>query len=499
MDYPLPYDIPAEQAAIGAAIRSRDALITLAGILQPDDFYLEKHGLVWEALLACYQRREPPDPTIVLGELDRRGALDIVGGETGIRKIITAGAALSSAMYPEGYGRVVREAAIRRRGIEAAGRIAVHFYDQAAPLGESIATAERELHGITRQADSGREWRTMADLAADIAADVARAQAGAEPEGVETGYADLDAVIARLFPSQFTVIGARPAVGKTSLLLSLADNLAARTHHAAAFSLEMHDKSLGHRAVAMYSGVETRRLRGGDRLSPPELAAVTEALATLTTLPITINDTPGITLQELTSKARRLHAERPIACLFVDYLQLVKEPAAAKEKRYLEVSAVARGLKDLARDLNIHIIALSQLNRDAEDRVPNLSDLRESGEIEQAADNVWMLYRPADKPGITEIHIVKHREGPLERVELRFDARTTRFQSVERYREAPGYAAPAPRASGRQNGKGRAMAERLGTRAHAPVAPAVDDFFRSSEDHDFTPLSEGDDDAAYGD
>jgi replicative DNA helicase len=494
MDDLLPYDLPAEQAAIGAAFRSRDALITLAAVLRPDDFYLEKHGMVWEALLACYQRREPPDPTLVLSELDRRGTLDAVGGKTGIGAIISAGGALTSALYPEGYAQVVRNAAIRRRGIEAAGRIAISFYDKAAPLGESIAVAERELHSVTRQADSGREWRSMADIAEEIAGDIERAQAGAEPEGVETGYPDLDAVIARLFPSQLTVIGARPAVGKTSLLLSLADSLASRSHHAAAFSLEMHDKSLGHRAVAMYSSVETRRLRGGERLSPAELDAVAEALAVMKTLPITINDTPGITLQELTSKARRLHAEHPLACLFVDYLQLVKEPGAAKEKRYLEVSAVARGLKDLARDLNIHVIALSQLNRDAEDRVPTLSDLRESGEIEQAADNVWMLYRPADQPGVTQIHIVKHREGPLETIDLRFDARTTRFRSIERYREPEGYGAPPPPPAPRRSG--RAMAERVATvNGHQ----SNDDFFRSSTDHDFTPLSAGDDDAPYGD
>lgn len=444
MDQLLPFDVLAEQAAIGSAIRSRDALTTLAGLLRPDDFYLEKHGLVWAALIACYQRREPPDPVTLLGELDRQGALDIVGGREGIRRIIADGAALSSAMHPENYARAIRDTAIRRRGIEAAGEITRHFYDRAAPLGESITAAERELHGVTRQADTGRGFRTLAQVVEDIYADIERSYEGIGLDGVTTDYADLDAAITCLFPSHLTVVGARPAVGKTSLLLSLADNLSAAGHYVAAFSAEMADKALGLRAIAMYSGVQSRRimasrLKGGRRLNEEELAAVTKAVGVLQQRPMAINDTPGITLHELASTARRLHAERPLACIFVDYLQLVKEPTAGKEKRYLEVSAVARGLKELARDLDTHIIALSQLTRDAENRVPNLSDFRESGEIEQAADNAWVMHRPDDRPGITELHILKQREGPLERVDLRFDAPTTRFHNLSHYSAPEGY------------------------------------------------------------
>lgn len=444
MDHLLPADIPAEQAAIGSAIRSRDALITLAGLLRPDDFHLEKHAMVWEALLACYQRREPPDPVVLLGELSSRGTLDIVGGREGIRRIIADGAALSSAMNPESYARSIRETAIRRRGIEASGQIAIAFYDRAVPLGESIAVAERELHSVTRQADTGRGFRTMGQIVEEIYGDIERAEMGEGIEGVTTGYPDLDAAITCFFPGQLTVVGARPAVGKTSLLLSLADNLSAAGHYVAAFSAEMADKALGLRAIAMHSGVQSRRImasrmRNGRRLTEEELVAIQHAMSLLQQRPMEINDTPGITLHELASTARRLHAERPLACIFVDYLQLVKEPTAAKEKRYLEVSAVARGLKELARDLDTHIIALSQLTRDAENRVPNLSDFRESGEIEQAADNAWTLHRPDDRPGVTELHILKQREGPLERVDFRFDAPTTRFLSYTNYNAPEGY------------------------------------------------------------
>jgi replicative DNA helicase len=441
---PLPSDLVAEQAAIAAAFRSREALATLAGLLRPDDFDLEKHGLVWEALLACYQRREPPDPVVLLGELDRRGTLDVVGGRTGVSRIISDGAALSKAMHPESYARAIRAAAIRRRGIEATGRMAAHFYDAAAPLGESIAAAERELHAITRQADTGKGFRTMGQIVEAIYADIERSQDGEAGDAVTTGYPDLDAEITCLFPGQLTVVGARPGVGKTSLLLSLADNLANAGHHVAAFSAEMADKALGLRAIAMHSGVQTRRmmasrLPGGRPLSEHELAAVLRAIGTLQQRPITINDTPGIAFHELASTARRLHAEKPIACLFVDYLQLVKEPTAAKERRYLEVSAVARGLKELARELDTHIIALSQLTREAENRPPGLSDFRESGEIEQAADNAWGLHRTDDEPGVVELHILKHREGALGVVPFRFDAPTTRFLSLAR---ASAYASP---------------------------------------------------------
>lgn len=444
MDYALPYDIPAEQAAISAAFRSKEALHTLAGLLRPEDFHLEKHGRLWEALLACYQRREPPDPVILLGELSTRGTLDIVGGREGVRRIIGDGAALSSAMHPEHYARTIRETAIRRRGIEASAEIAIAFYDRSRPLGESIQAAERELHGVTRQADTGRGFRTMASVVEEIYADIERSYETDGIDGITTGYPDLDAAITCLFPGQLTVVGARPAVGKTSLLLSLADNLAADGRYVAAFSAEMADKALGLRAIAMHSGVQSRRImasrmRGGRRLNEQELAAVTKATGILQQRPMVINDTPGIALHELASTARRLHAERPLACVFVDYLQLVKEPTAAKEKRYLEVSAVARGLKELARDLDTHIIALSQLTRDAENRVPNLSDFRESGEIEQAADNAWALHRPDDRPGVTELHILKQREGPLERVDFRFDAPTTRFLSYTNYDAPVGY------------------------------------------------------------
>jgi replicative DNA helicase len=496
MDRSPPYDLTAERATLGAVLMERDAILVVGHLLTAEQFYLEKHGLIWSAALACAARREPPDLATVAAELRRQGHLEIVGGIGFLSQLV---ADVPMAVHVEYYADAVRTAALRRNLIHTGGVIAAEGFDEASPLPDVLARAERALLAVTRQADSGREWRTMADLTEAITADLARAQAGEEPPGIITGFADIDTAITRLFPDQLTVVGARPGVGKTSLLLSLMDALGTAGHHTAAFSLEMADKSLGHRAVAMHSGVETRRLRGGGRLTPEELEAVSAALTMLAALPMSINDTPGITLQELASKARRLHAERPIACLFVDYLQLVKDPAGAREKRYLEVSAVARGLKDLSRELHIHIVALSQLTRDAEDRVPTLSDLRESGEIEQAADNVWMLYRKADEPGITELHIVKHREGPLAVVPLRFDARTTRFQTLERYREPEGYGTPAPaKSNGRQNGKGRAMAERLGTRT-ATAAPAVDDFFRSSEDHDFTPLSEGDDDAAYGD
>lgn len=440
-DLTLPYDLLAEQAAIAAAIRSRDALALLAGRITPDDFYLEKHAVLWAALLACYQRREPPDPVALLGELDRQGAADLVGGREGVRRIITDGASLSATAHPEIYAQAVRTTAIRRRGIEAGGRIAAAFYRRAEPLGESIAAAERELFEVSRSADTGRGFRTMGQIVEDIYADIERAQHGEGGDAIRTGYADLDAAITCLFPGQLTVVGARPGVGKTSLLLSLADALSGAGHQVAAFSAEMGDKALGLRAIAMHSGVQSRRLLasrlpGGRPLAETELAAVMRAMGILQQRPLLINDTPGIALHELASTARRAHAVRPLACIFVDYLQLVKEPTAAKERRYLEVSAVARGLKELARELDTHVIALSQLTREAESRAPGLGDFRESGEIEQAADNAWGLHRDDAQPGITELHILKHREGPLGRVLLRFDAATTRFHSLTYRQEA---------------------------------------------------------------
>jgi len=439
MDRPIPYDLTAERATLGAILLDREAIVSVAACLSDADWYLEQHALVYAAMLACYRRREPPDLATVAAELRRHDHLDLVGG---LSLLVSLSNEVPSAAHVEHYAGIVRAAAIRRRLIVTGGQISAEGYDQARPLGETLSIAEKSLFAVTRQADTGRAWRTMGDIIDEIYSDVERSQSEGAPDGLATGYPDLDEAITCLFPDQLTILAARPAVGKTAMLLSLMDSLAAQRHHVGAFSAEMGDKSLGHRAIAMYSGVETRRLRSGRPLPESSLAAVMGAMGTLRERAMSINDTPGITLYELASQARRLHTARPMACLFVDYLQLVRDPTAAREKRYLEVASVARGLKDLARELHIHVIALAQISRDAEDRPPVLSDMRESGEIEQAADNIWGLYRPPERQGITELHIIKHREGPLTRVDFRFDSRTTRFHSLaQRHREGMGHAA----------------------------------------------------------
>lgn len=435
MERPVPYDLAAEEAALAAVLMDPASIAVLAGALRPEQFYLERHELIYAAMLACYARRELPDLTAVQSEMRRQGTLDRIGGVARLGGVLAA----ESWQAPDAYARAIRDAHIRRQAIEAGARITALAYDESTPLPAMLAAAEGELRGVTAQGDAGRGWRTLAQVVEAVFADIERSQDDGTPTGTPTGYYDLDAAITALFPDQLTIIGARPSVGKTALLLSLADRIARRGRHVGICSLEMGEKSLTHRLIAMESGVETRHLRSGRRLSSAQLAAVTEAMGVLSELPITLEETPGLALHELASKARRLHGERPLSVLFVDYLQLVREPGAAREKRYLEVSAVARGLKDLSRDIGVPVVALSQLTRDAEDRIPNLSDLRESGEIEQAADNVWMLYRKPDEPGVTEVHIVKHRDGPLNVVPLRFDAQTTRFLDLARYQEPSQY------------------------------------------------------------
>jgi replicative DNA helicase len=264
--------------------------------------------------------------------------------------------------------------------------------------------------------------------------------------GVPTGYTDLDELTGGLQPSDLIILAARPSVGKTSLALSLAYNVAFQSNSTVGvFSLEMSRDQLVQRMLSMHTGIDMQRLRTGN-LRGDELNLALEGMGVLSEIPIYIEDTPGLSINEVRSKARRLHAEAGVDLLMIDYLQLMS--GKRSDNRVQEVSEISRGLKALARELNVPVIALSQLSRAVEGRqshVPMLSDLRESGSIEQDADIVMFIYREelydkeTEKKGIAEIHMAKHRNGPLGVIPLRFEARTTRFQNLERYRAPEGY------------------------------------------------------------
>ncbi len=443
MDRSVPFDLQAERATLGAILLERDAIITIAPWLPSEYFYLEKHALIYEAMLACYNRREPPDLATVAAELRRQERLELVGG---LGYLSDLAAEVPTAVHIEYYARVVERTAVLRRLIEAGGKIAALGYDETADLDVTLDRAEAELFNVS-QRRSTQDFVAIGQVVNQLFTQIESLQERrGEVAGVATGYPDLDGLTGGLQPSDLIILAARPSVGKTSLALSLAYNVAFLSNATVGiFSLEMSRDQLVQRVLAMHTGIDMQRLRTGN-LRSDELNLAFEGMGVLSELPIYIEDSPGLSITEVRSKARRLAAEVGVDLLMIDYLQLMS--GRRSDNRVQEVTEISRGLKSLARELNVPVIALSQLSRAVEGRqshVPMLSDLRESGSIEQDADIVMFIYREelydkdTDKKGIAEIHIAKHRNGPLGVIPLRFEPRTTRFHNLERYRAPEGY------------------------------------------------------------
>lgn len=437
---PVPFDLQAERATLGSLLLERDAIVAVAAWLEAEQFYLEKHAMVYEAALACYNRREPPDLTTVAAELRRVERLDLVGGLAFLGELA---AEVPTAVHVEYYAKVVERTAIFRRLIEAGGKISAIGYEELEEAEDALDRAQAELLNVS-QRRSKREFVPIGAIINTLfdRIDLQQAERG-DVYGVPTGYHDMDALTGGLQPSDLIILAARPSQGKTSLALSLAYNAAYLAHQTVGvFSLEMSRDQLVHRILAMHTGIDMQRLRLGN-LRSDELSLALDGMGALSEVPIYIEDTPGLSIYEVRAKARRLKAEAGLNLLMIDYLQLMSGRRA--ENRVQEVSEISRGLKALARELNVPVIALSQLSRAVEGRqshVPMLSDLRESGSLEQDADIVMFIYREetydkdTDKKGVAEIHFAKHRNGPLGVIPLRFEARTTRFQNLARF-DAP--------------------------------------------------------------
>ncbi len=377
MDRSVPFDLPSERAVLGAILLDRDAIVAVAPWLPPDYFYLEKHAMLYEAMLACYNRREPPDLATVAAELRRQERLDLVGGIAFLGEIVSE---VPTAVHIEYYARAVEGSAVRRRLIEAGGKISAIGYDQTEDLEATLDKAEAQLFGVS-QRRSTQDFVPIGQIVNQLFTQIESLQERrGEVAGVATGYTDLDEITGGLQPSDLIILAARPSVGKTSLALSLAYNVALTGHHTVGvFSLEMSRDQLVQRILAMHTGIDMQRLRTGN-LRGDELNLVFEGMGVLSELPIYIEDTPGLSITEVRSKARRLASETGVKLLMIDYLQLMS--GRRSDNRVQEVSEISRGLKALAREINVPVIALSQLSRAVEGRqshVPMLSDLRESG------------------------------------------------------------------------------------------------------------------------
>lgn len=438
MEKLLPQNIEAECGVLGSIIIDPEAVVQVADFLHPDDFYRDAHRTIYSIVIQLYEQREPADFITLCDELEGLNKLEEIGGAGYITSLINQVPTSANVEY---YGRIVERTAVLRRLIHAAGQIAALAYEEP-DANVAMDKSEQLIFGIT-QRHARSSFSAMKDLLSNYMEklDLLHQRRGTIV-GVPTGFKDLDHLTGGLQRSDLIILAARPAVGKTSLCLSVAHNSAIRYNQSIAlFSLEMSKEQLVQRLLSMDAGIDQQRLRNG-WIEDDEWARIVDAMGTLSNAKIWIDDTAGISTMEMRSKARRLQAEQGIDMIIVDYLQLMQSSVAGKrnDNRVQEVSEISRNLKGLARELNVPVLALAQLSRTVESRqskVPQLSDLRESGSIEQDADVVMFIYRDdvynpdSERKNIADIIIAKHRNGPVGEVSLYFQPSQTRFHDLE--------------------------------------------------------------------
>ncbi|RME73541.1 MAG: replicative DNA helicase [Chloroflexi bacterium] len=431
-----PHNREAEEAVLGSLLIDPDAIIRIATFLTPDDFFVERNGWIYAAIRDLHERREPADLVTLTDELERRGQLDEIGGPAYLTGLINA---TPTSIHVEYYARIVERTAVLRRLIRAAGDIARLAYQDTDDVEAVVDRAEEIIFNVAaRRVDQDlRPIRQVIDKFYDRI-EYLHEHRG-ELIGVPTGLIDLDKILGGLQRSDMIVMAGRPGMGKTSLALSIALQ-AARRHQKriAIFSLEMSDEQLVQRLVSAETGIDSQRIRLGD-IREDEWPTFMQATSLLANTQIFIDDTPAITAFDLRTKARRLHAEHGLDLVIVDYLQLMSGDTRS-ENRQQEISFISRSIKSLARELNVPVLALSQLSRQVEsrhDKRPMLSDLRESGSIEQDADVVLFIYRDevynpdTEHPNIAEIIVAKHRSGPTGKLQVYFKKNLAQFVDLE--------------------------------------------------------------------
>lgn len=438
MEKLLPQNIEAESGVLGSIIIDPEAIVQVSDFLHADDFYRDAHHTIYEVILQLYEEHAPADFITICDELERRNRLEEVGGASYITSLINQ---VPTSGNVEFYGRIVERTAILRRLIHAAGQIAAIAYEEG-DADIALDKAEQLIFNIG-QRHAHSDFSHMREVLAEYMDKLDKLhERRGTIVGVPTGFTDLDRITGGLQKSDLIVLAARPGIGKTSMALSLAHNAALKYHNSIAiFSLEMSKDQLAQRLLSMDAGIDQQRLRTGT-IEEDEWDRIVYAMDTLSESNIWIDDTAGISTMEMRSKARRLQAEQGIDLIIVDYLQLMQATIGGKrnENRVQEISEISRSLKGLARELNVPVLALAQLSRAVESRqskVPQLSDLRESGSIEQDSDIVMFIYRDdqynqeSERKNIADVIIAKHRNGPVGEISLYFQAAQTRFRDLE--------------------------------------------------------------------
>ncbi|HRV75953.1 MAG: replicative DNA helicase [Candidatus Nomurabacteria bacterium] len=434
-----PQNLDAEKSLLGSVLISQDAFFKIVDIVKADDFYENNHKLIYAAIVKLTEEQKPVDLVSLTNALSERGELEIVGGSSYIAELTTSVATASHAKH---YADIVSEKSLRRRLISASEDIIGLSYDEADSDTSSILdSAEQKIFNVAKNSVKTDLISIETILTEQFDKLELLHQQGGKLAGIPTGFIDIDKKLAGLNRSDLIIIAARPAMGKTTLALNIAHNIAIDENLPVLFfSLEMSKEQLVDKMLSTESGVDNSKLRTGN-LTDEDFENLSHAWGALGEANMYIDDTPGITVTEMRAKARRLSYKQKPGLIVVDYLQLMSGTGKDSGNRVQEVSEISRGLKILARELDVPIIALSQLSRSVESRhpqIPQLADLRESGSIEQDADIVAFLYREeyynpeTEKKHITDLIIAKFRNGPTGKVELYFKPDNQKFMNLDR-------------------------------------------------------------------
>ena len=436
-----PQNLDAEMSILGAILIDDEVLANISDRLKPHDFYDNRHQTVYEAMYTLYERHRPVDLLTLSDELNKKDALESVGGSAYLTELTNY---VPTAAHAEAYADMIIQKAVRRRLIKASTDIAELGFDEEKNIQELLESAEANLFSVS-DASTKQDLVSLEQILTESFDRIEELHRDrGKLRGVKTGYRDLDNMTAGLQKSDLLILAARPAMGKSTFALNLAYNIATREKQSVlVFSLEMSKEQLVDRMLAEAAGVDAWNIRTGN-LSDDDFEKLSNAMGEMAEAPIFIDDTPGMTVLEMRTKARREAHNQPLGLIIVDYLQLMQGSGRSDGNRVQEVSEISRGLKLIARELNVPVIALSQLSRSVENRspqIPQLADLRESGSIEQDADIVMFLYREdyynpeTDRQHITDLIIAKHRNGPVGRVELYFHPERLKFMSLDKKRD----------------------------------------------------------------
>ena len=428
-----PQDVIAEQSVLGGMLLSKDAISDVVEILRERDFYRPAHELIYDAIVDLYGRGEPADPVTVSAELTKRGDLTRAGGAPYLHTLISSVPTAANAGY---YAKIIRERAIMRRLVEAGTKIVQLGYTDEGEVDDAVDQAQAEVYAVTERRES-EDYVQLSELLPAAYDEIEKISSGVAGEGVKTGFKDLDALTNGFHPGNMIVLAARPAVGKSTLGLDIARYASIHKRETSViFSLEMSRSEITMRMLSAEARVPLNNIRSG-QLGEEEWAKMARRMGEISDAPLFIDDSPNLSLMEIRAKSRRLKQRHDLKLIVIDYLQLMTSGKKV-ENRQQEVSEFSRQLKLLAKELNVPVVAISQLNRSPEqrsDKKPMLSDLRESGSIEQDADVVILLHREdlydsQNRSGEADLIVAKHRNGPTRTITVSAQLHLARFTDM---------------------------------------------------------------------